>query len=520
MPILSGTVRKARTSLANSGFLIALTGVIEKLRKFPRLLRVLEVCFLALIGTFFFAYYLFQSDRLLDYDIYFHIAIAELLSQNGWIYNLPWMAYSIHADRYVDFHFIIHYLQVPFVLLTGGDLILAAKLSGLCFLYFSLSAFVFLLQELGTRYRWFWVLFFLLCSPLFTIRLLYLRGSGFFMGLIFLYFYFILKRKFWPVAIICFIGPWTYPGFPLLLVFGGFYWIVLLIEGEKDHRILLVPVIATFLGLVLHPAFPFQFYAFWLELGIHSIQPNGLEPIAEWAPMTKAAVTIGLAIPMVFLSLKIILTRTFIPLEKTFFLTLLFVFFSLFSAQKPIEFFIPVLVVFLALQGSVVIKGNMEKWLPRVIGSVTLVVMIAICLPLTQQFVTAKKQENPTKPFFEAADWIEKHSPPGSKVLLSWADFPLFFYRNKRNIYNNGLNPVYSFGRDFITYSQIHEFFRVPKQGIEYVPIKLDTELAVLNRNHSEGSIFWLSLVPFVKKEFENESFVIFRFPKQPPLPK
>ena len=94
-------------------------------RKYIQLVKF-DCLWYAAGSALFFTFLLVQGDFLIDADAYFHIKIADLMRSHGFVRRLPWMTYGIHADAYVDFHFLYHVLQVPFVIVTG-NLIAAAK---------------------------------------------------------------------------------------------------------------------------------------------------------------------------------------------------------------------------------------------------------------------------------------------------------------------------------------------------------------------------------------------------------
>ena len=477
-----------------------------------RLPWYIEHLLLATAATAFFAFFLFQSEHLKDLDIHFHITVAKLIVEEGFVARLPWMPFSIHGDRYVDFHFLIHYTMAPFVLLSPNDLVLAANLWGIVALFFSFSMLLLVLREMQARHLWFWMVVLCLSSPVFALRLLYLRGSVLFIGVICIFILLVLRRRYKLAGLLCFFGPWMYPGFPILVVFAGFFWWVELIEEKRfNHKLMIVTATGTLLGLIIHPAFPHQFYAFWLELVVHSLQPEGLQKIAEWQPVPSGNIGRTYGVPAFLLISRILLLGRPVGLEKTLLLCVFFIFFTLLGAVKPIEFFIPMLVLFLAYPFE--LKGTRENYALRGFAVVMTAVMIFWSVPLLSSLDRSLKEYIPVEKYFEAADWLEENTEDGEQVLVSWADFPIFFYRNRKNVYNNGLNPVYSYGKDFIRDQKINAFYRKPGHGTEFVPTQLGIRFAVLNRQHSEGSIFWLQSAPFVQSRFDHGRFVILEFP-------
>ena len=183
------TARRRPAMVSRSEASLSASGRADVPRKGARLLAAAARHDEAWLGAAAFVFFLFLlslGDHLLDADAYYHIRIADLLRTRGWVGALPWMAASIHAERFVDFHFLFHWLQVPFVVVTP-DLLSAARLSAAVFAALGVWAFVTLLRAAGTAHRWFWALFLALASPIYTGRWLFGRGGALFTALLFLF---------------------------------------------------------------------------------------------------------------------------------------------------------------------------------------------------------------------------------------------------------------------------------------------------------------------------------------------
>ena len=69
---------------------------------------------------------------------------------------------------------------------------------------------------------------------------------------------------------------------------------------------------------------------------------------------------------------------------------------------------------------------------------------------LPQLYSRMKTQFQMTNPAeeFDAAERLESNTPKDSVIMLSWGEFPEFFFNNTHNRYLFGLNPVYAYGKD------------------------------------------------------------------------
>jgi hypothetical protein len=214
--------------------------MIEALRMkkdfFTRFFVPFDYLWFALGSMLFYGFLLLQGGHLIDIDMYFHIRLAALLKEQGPVFKLPWMACTIHADHYVDYHCLYHWALVPFTFFFG-DLLVAAKAAIIFFCGASVGAFNWLLKKLNASHRWFWVLFFLLASPIFTGRFLFGRAVILFLGIFYLFVYSLVNDKRKLTFAISFIAVWTYQGFPLL---GGFAFIYTVRRSLIMWRLLII----------------------------------------------------------------------------------------------------------------------------------------------------------------------------------------------------------------------------------------------------------------------------------------
>ena len=418
------------------------------------------------------------------------------------------MSAAIHADRYVDFHFLIHLLQIPFVLLSG-NLVTAAKLSIAFFSGWSIFMLGFLLRALGVRHRWLWVMFFVLCSPIFTGRLLFGRGVTLFIGIFYLHIYSVVTKKHKLNFAISFLAVWAYPGFPVLAAFALFFSLASSIAARRRRLSAFLFCLAGIAaGIVLHPAFPRQFYGFWLEFVVHSLSPAGLEIISEWLPPGRGIILVGLALPGAALVVSLLKGDRRSPLESALLILSVLIVLSLALSLKPFEYLIPVLSLFLALQNW----ESLPVRLRRTAGVLLLAGMLFWSLP--QLYSRMKIQFQMTNPAeeFDAAEWLESNTPKDSVIMLSWGEFPEFFFKNTHNRYLFGLNPVYAYGKDRGRYFQLRSFFEGTAAKPQEIAAAFGAEYAVLGKQQGGAAIQrLLQSGAKLRLAYENSEFIIFQ---------
>ncbi len=485
------------------------------LSRFRDLLDRFEPFVYALLALLFLGFLLVQEKYLLDADLYFHIKIAVLLNEHGWVTRLPWMAHSIHAERYVDYHFLYHYLLVPFLWVTPHA-IAAAKLATVTMGGFTAGMLVFVMKRLDVSHRWFWFLFFVLSSPIFTGRFLFGRASVLFIGMLFLYIYLLSQgRRGWLFGL-SFLAVWTYPGFLLFPVFAFVYFLARGVAEESrwEFRPLFVTLGGILTGLVIHPSFPFQFNGYWLELVVHSLKPAGLEGIAEWSPPSREILLVGSFLPMLLFGIGLLMHRKGDPLVRSLFLFVIMILFSMISATKPFEYLVPVSALLLSLL-------DWERLPSKVrVGGMALFLVLLVFWSLPQTYRRINQQFHLVNPEqgMDAARWLEANTPEGETVMLPWSSFPVFFFVNHSNHYLFGLNPVYSFGSDPRRYGATRAFFSGQAINFYEIPAHLGLTYGVLSKKENS---YILSLLEREKgkaeKLYENREYAIYRFPPLAP---
>ena len=467
-----------------------------------------DIFWLAVGSFLFFLFLLFQDEHLPDIDAYFHIKLSELILKQGPVWRLPWMSAAIHADRYVDFHFLIHWLQIPFVLLSG-NLITAAKLSIAFFCGCSIYMFGVLLRALDVRRRWLWVTFFVLCSPIFTGRLLFGRGITLFIGILYLHIYSMVTKKHKLNFAISFLAVWAYPGFPVLAALALLYSSAAsMAAGHRRFMEFLACLAGIAAGFVLHPAFPRQFYGYWLEFAVHSLRPAGLEIISEWLPPEGGIILVGLALPGAALVFSLLKGDKPSPLQSALLILSVSIILLLTTSLKPFEYLVPVLSLFLATQKW----DSLSVRLRTTAGGLLLAGSLFWSLP--QLYSRMKIQFQLTAPFeeFDAAEWLESNTPLDSVVMLSWGEFPEFFFKNTHNRYLFGLNPVYAYGKDRERYFQLRSFFEGTAAKPQEILAAVGAEYAVLGKRRGGAAIQrLLQSGAKLRLSYENEEFIIFQ---------
>jgi hypothetical protein len=250
------------------------------------------------------------------------------------------------------------------------------------------------------------------------------------------------------------VAVWTYPGFPVLIGFAGLYLIAHALQrGRFLWPALLWPLTGVLGAFIAHPAFPEQFYGYWLEFVVHSLAPGGLEAIAEWLPPSKGLLLLGLAAPAALFFALVLSARRHDPLGSALLVATVFFIFASALSLKPFEYVLPFLILYAARQSRTPLarlspeRGGRRALFEGSYVAVAAALLIWSVPQISNRMRLQYRIEDPSA-HFAAADWLAANTPRNTLVALPWDQFPAFYYRNSANRYLNGLNPVYSYGAD------------------------------------------------------------------------
>ncbi len=456
----------------------------------------------------FFSILQFHTPYLLDHDLYFHIQIANLMLEHGIIYQLPQMAFTGFSDNFVHFHFVFQALQSLLILLTNHNLIWAAKIGTVLFSSFSTWCLGYLLKDNNLPYRWFWMLFFLLASPIFTGRLMFGRGITLFLGLLFLFLKYLRNKNWKALGILSFISVWAYPGFPVLIVAALLFTIAETVEKKAiEWKCLTATLGGIISALILHPSFPHQFKGYYAEFFVQFFHGNEIETIAEWLPAARNVQTVAIFVPMVFLAARVIATKIDSAFEKTLLGLVILSIASLSMAVKPLEYFLPFVTIFAATANVMLISENTK----RVICALFALQILFFNLPQTYNRILLQfRMQNPQYAF-DAAHWLKSNTPKQSLVLLPWDDFPVFFFKNAHNYYPFGLNPAYAYSHNTQKYSLLKEFYSGMLDKPHLAITRLNAKYAVLEKSiHTVIIAKMKQEKDYVVPVFQNQKYEIF----------
>jgi hypothetical protein len=417
--------------------------------------------FLWLVFALFLALIQFSVPDMPDNDGYYHIKLAYLMRNEGLKPLFTWIPLSILNPReFYDHHFLFHVALIPF---TFGDLRIGAKLAAVLFASLAFVSTWSLLKNQRVPYAAFWALGLMAVSEAFIYRMSITRAQSLSLVVLMLGLDWLLRKKFYRLAVLAFFYVWLYDAFPLLLIFAGvFVLAVWVMERKLDLRPLLTIGIGTGLGLLINPYFPHN-----IVFAIQHILPKLFETTSvsvgnEWYPYDTAqllrnshlalAAFVGGALALGFNEKRMDL-RTLV----SFLLAGLFGV-MLFQSRRFIEYFPPFALIFAAFAFTPILRVAPFR-VRNLSLNLSVLAMILVLVPgVLMTFSAARSSMQSSKPYqtyAAASAWLTANTDAGVRVFQTdWDDFPRLFYYNTHNTYLIGLDPTYMLIYDADLYHQ------------------------------------------------------------------
>lgn len=398
-------------------------------------------------------------------DSYYHLAMARMLPDEGFIKTFPWLHWTLFRDEFVSHHHGFHVLLAPLVRWSDritGEAFLGGKIAAMLAMGTSAALFVHILRRWRVRHRWFWVLA-LACLPWhFWLRHSFIRAPLIGLPLMMAALPLVLRRRYKLLAVLGFVFVHIYGGAVVFLLIPLAAAGAEFATGRSWRIVLAAPVassIGLLMGLVIHPYFPANFrflYTQLFETGLGAPSESGI----EWKPF-NAMFFFQMAWPLivawVVCAVARLARRTRTTRSEMILLLTNLAFFALTCKSRR---FIEYWPVFCALHAAYLLdratRGRSTLTaLPARLGPVPKLVLCMIIAAGTlyggyANLIQTTREAQPganVGAIRRAMNFLKMNSPADSLVLTDdWDIFPYCFYYNQHNVFAVGLDPVFTSG--------------------------------------------------------------------------
>ena len=410
-------------------------------------------------------------DKFPDTDVFYHFRHAEIYASAGasgiFRTDFPWLHYSAISKFSSDLWYGFHLLIIPFTL--GGDPILGMKLAGIFITFAVLISFFTACVYLKIKPALFWPFFLLFSSAFLLHRLGTLRPQTLSLGLSALLFALLAIESVWGVFFVALASVFLHLNlfFIPFLILAVFVTTKFFSEGIFARKESLALTAGVLAGWLLRPN-PLGaakiLYVQLFEWTLDKTRGKLLNLGAELVPLKLKSSSNYL--PFILLLLATVLYFFWRYLKKDLALSsrdrtnlivatalsVIFFLLSVFFARRAFDFYSGFGVI---LIGLVFTHYFSEAWLVRTALICAFVYLVFYSLNLRNEAISAGLVGwNPYR-FESAAKWIAANSKPGEIVFNArWEYFPELFFWNTKNVYCNGMDPIFLYDYNPVLYRE------------------------------------------------------------------
>jgi len=415
--------------------------------------KVLEYSGVFVISFAFFAFYQFQTQYLPETDGYYHIKMAYLMREMGFISNFKWAHLSLWRDHFSDKEFLFHVYLIPFTYLK--DLAFGGKIATVTMAAIVFTSFYAVLRLNNVAYPWFWLLLLSMSGGFFLYRVNVPRPQGLSIVFVLWTIHFLINRKRIHLAVLCFLYTYSYTAYHLPTVFALMISTYLYIfEKETDWKTPAVAAAATVAGMILSPYFPDNIRLFFLQNFYILYKGQGQEAIlhmgGEFWPMdTRAVVKVNTALVIPFIAA--FFTAIYSPIKwgkevRSIFLIALGLIFLTCLSKRFAEYSVPVTLMFCAFFFSPYLKKLQEGVYKGSMLTGALVMLALIVLGVNSYNNTVGEFRSGPSGMESAALWLKEHTNDNELVYTGdWDDGPELLFFNHKNRYLVFLDPNFMY---------------------------------------------------------------------------
>lgn len=410
----------------------------------------------------------FSIPTLFGADGYLHMRIAQFIRASGLRYDFHWARYSTFAKNFADKDLLFHILLIPFTFLPNT--IMGAKIAACLFTAFLYLVFFWALRrycESKMLVPAFLLMF--LSSASFLQAISQPRNMVLIIALTILFIHYLIQKNQWALLIITVLYALSHVSSPYLLVFACLAELVRFFrDGEFQWRPLRAVALGLVLGFLVHPNFPNNVLAFYLNgilVPIFALK-WGLELGAEFFPINTRDFVLDypfiMAGLLVLIALGISQKRNIKTSTAMWMAVAAFFFVFSFFSQRYITHGYPLMLIALASYVSdwwqseerlSLVRKN--KILIRGLAIGSLLVFVLLGFHVYREFRKLAQVETVYNQHFEmVGQWMAQNIPAGEVVFhANWSDSQYFIGFNPKDDYFVTFDPIYMYHWDTKKYN-------------------------------------------------------------------
>lgn len=431
---------------------------------------------------------------LIGADSFYHVKMALMLPEVGYLPSFPWLHWTIFRDHFVSHHYGFQTLLAPWVwasqLFTGSP-VAGAKLAAVTAAGLTSALFFRLLRQRSIPHALFWTTLLAWLPWHFWMRLTYIRAPMVALPLLLLATGAMVAGRNRTCGLLAFLFVQVYFGAVVFALLPAAFIAGRILAGEacrRDLGLVIWTAVGLAAGFVINPYFPeniafMKIQLFDTGLGATVRVGNEWRPLDTWSFLVMSAPLLALWGSGLLRYLK----RGARPDGTT--LALLFLNAGFLVLTLKARRFVEYWPLFALLNAADLARFSADpfalRWLkqsrwPTQATLAALMLVALIGVPNLAKAYRVMQKDLAPAPLVQAMAFLENNSPPDSMILTDdWDQFPMCFYLNTHNTYAVGLDPAFT----AVPYPELWDRYRLLTSG--RVPASLDVRFTVLEKKEA-----------------------------------
>ncbi|WP_462137066.1 glycosyltransferase [Candidatus Mycalebacterium sp.] len=453
------------------------------------------------ILTFILAKILFWEEYWVNPDAYYHLGVGIAYMENGWLWDFPWLKYTVLGENFPNVYFLQHLLLgITNSLIPSQDPIIALKTTIMTMAFLQILSFYLFLRKWKVSGAVMWTIIGITVSSNMIWHTIALKGITLFSIMLPWIVDALWSNSNRRAFFVGWLASYVYVGFIIMVPLAACRVLgQLIFDGKLKIKIPLLLFAGVALGMVLSPFFPNHLFHIVREIKTVFERPDFVKPGdffgSEWQSLHRLQLQHflgGFLLPAIAAT-AFYMRRKSGPggiIGSAFLAVFIFALLPFKGGAKFAQIFVVVsatmvpLIYEPILRAGVKIRGTgikIKPFLP--------IVFVLIFLVYSLPFIKGRqRKEAPKAPvpssYSKMAEMVKTLTDKNKVVIAPWDDFPGLFFFNKNNYYVSGMNNLFLYHNDPQRFTAYYKLFKGGIQNpAKTVPLLFDGADLILVRD-------------------------------------
>lgn len=461
------------------------------------------------ILTFILTKILFWEKYWVNPDAYYHLGVGIAYMENGWLWDFPWLKYTVLGENFPNVYLLQHILLgVIGSLVPSQNPIVTLKTTIITMAFLQMLSFYLFLRKWRVGNAAIWTFLGITVSSNMLWHTIALKGITLF-SIMFPWIVDMLwSNRNRGAFFIGWLSSYTYVGFIIMAPLAACRILgQLIFDGKLKLKTPVLLFAGVALGMIISPFFPDHLYHILREIKTVFERPDFIKPGdffgSEWQIPNRLQLQHflgGMLLSTIAASVFYMRRHSSANgvIGAAFLTIFVFAILPFRGGMKFAQIFAVLATIMVPLiyepisRAGVKIRGTGIKIKPLLP-----IVFAFIFLVYSAPFIKGRQVKNkPDAPvsgsYAKVSEIIKGLTDKNKVVIAAWDDFPGLFYFNKGNHYVSGMNNLFLYHKDPLRFTNYYKFF---KGGIENpaktIPLLFDGAdlIVVRDRPRTEGEV-------------------------------